>query len=174
MRTLGPSCAAVLLTATTSACFPDPFACRTEARSLDATAALSGEAVVPPSQPADTGSAFVSFLQFRGHDTQQSLTWFIRGAAGSVVAGLHIHRGGAGENGSMVYEFTNGYSGPEDVISQSGPQVWSGKVGYQELFDLIRNNRAYVDIHTEARPDGALRGQLRVTRESDWQTACTD
>jgi hypothetical protein len=147
------------------------FDCGTQARFLDARANLSD---VPPDTTGLTGSAFVGFLQFRGNDNQQSLTWFIRGAVDTAtVIAVHIHRGSAGETGPILFTFTNGYSGPEDVITQSGPQLWTGAVDLGELFDLIHRGEAYVDVHATTRPDGALRGQLYVDQERDWQDACT-
>ncbi len=151
----------------TAGCLLDPYHCMTQHRFLDAGATLASLDL------ADSGSVAVTFLQFRGGDTQQSLSWMIRGTVTSEVTAVHIHRGGPSSTGEILFTFTNGYAGPEDVITQSAPQLWSGTVGYEALFDLIRSGDAYVDVHTVGEPDGALRGRLFVTSETDWQNSCT-
>lgn len=149
-------------------CALDPFACGTQSRVLDATGTLAGVA------PADTGTVMIAFLQLRGGDRQHSLTWFIRGSVDTArVTAVHLHRGRAGEEGPVLCSFPNGYAGPRDVITQSGPQLWSGTTDYETLFRDIRDGAAYVDVHTLDRPEGALRGQLTVDRERGWQDACT-
>ena len=148
----------------TAACSLDPYHCGTQDRFLDAHAALTG------TTPADTGSAELSFLQFRGGETQQSLTWLVRGSVTDTVTAVHIHRASTGDT---LFTLTNGYAGPDDVITQSGPQLWSGTVGYDALFDLIPAGDAYVDVHPTCRPDGALHGPLSATSERDRPHSCT-
>jgi hypothetical protein len=154
-----------VLTLAVTAC--DPFGCTAQSRFLDAGATLISQDL------ADTGSAAVSFLQLKGSDTQRSLSWFIRGPTSSEVTAVTIRRGGSGETGEVLYTFTNGYVGPEDVITQSSPQLWNGAIDYEELFALIRSSGAYVEVQTVAQPDGAPRGQLYVTSERGWSDACT-
>jgi hypothetical protein len=155
------------LTLVTSACILDPYHCATQARFLDAGATLTSADL------ADSGSVAVTFLQFRGRDTQRSLSWFIRRSTATEVTAVHIRRGRPGETGEILYTFTNGYVGPEDVITQPGPQLWNGTIDYEELFGLIRSGGPYVEVQTTGQPDGALRGQLFVTSERDWQDSCT-
>jgi hypothetical protein len=156
-----------VLAVATAGCLLDLNHCATQSRFLDAGATLASPDL------ADTGSVAVGFLQLRGGDTQRSLSWFIRGPTHSEVTAVNIRRGGPGETGEIVYTFTNGYVGPDDVITQSSPQLWSGTIDYEELFALIRSGGAYVEVQTVDQPDGALRGQLFVTHERDWADACT-
>jgi hypothetical protein len=156
-----------VLAVATAGCIFDPYHCTTQSRFLDAGATLTSPDLV------DTGSVAVGFLQNRGGDTQQSLSWFIRGPTHSDVTAVQIRRGGPGETGEILYTFTNGYVGPDDVITQSSPQLWSGAIDYEELFALIRSGGVYVEVQTVDQPAGALRGQLFVTNERDWADACT-
>jgi hypothetical protein len=72
------------------------------------------------------------------------------------VTGAHVHRGAAGANGPIV-------------VSLSAPTGWetaasSGCVRVaSSLARAIRRNprRYYVSVHTDALPNGAIRGQLR-------------
>jgi hypothetical protein len=84
----------------------------------------------------------------------------------STPTAVHVHRGKAKENGPVVLEFTNV---PKDAAgSPSGdPGASSGcKVAKTpaELSAMRRIRREpanyYVNIHTDAFPDGAVRGQL--------------
>lgn len=69
-----------------------------------------------------------------------------------TITGMHIHRGRAGTNGPVVL-----------TLTKSNEGSWKGCKGRAEwLEDSIERNFSnyYVNIHTTAYPDGAIRGQL--------------
>jgi hypothetical protein len=68
----------------------------------------------------------------------------------------HIHRGRAGVNGPVVVPFTAPASGDPGASSDCIPDV------DPDLLSEIRNSQGnfYVNVHTEAFPGGAIRGQL--------------
>lgn len=90
--------------------------------------------------------------------------FMVRGT--DTPAGVHVHRGVAGENGPIVLEFANvpkdaGGAPSGDPGASSGCKV----VATPEEMDALRRIRKnpagyYVNIHTQTFPDGAVRGQL--------------
>ena len=102
-----------------------------------------------------------------------------------VTAG-HIHRGERGETGPIVatlLEFTdetNGSGDGEPLSSvEDQPFVFSGEITaddllnplddepLSELVEIIRDEEAYVNIHTVENPSGEIRGQIVDTDETD-------
>ena len=69
------------------------------------------------------------------------------------VTAAHIHQGGPGETGRVVVPF----DAPEDGTSGGCAQVNA------ELSAALLGNPGgyYVNVHTRAQPDGAIRGQLQ-------------
>ena len=167
---------AILLAGLSSGCL-NPFdSCPTEGRTMRAESGLTADAVVPSAATNDSGSASVSFLQFKGgKENQKSLSWSVRGSVPpDSVEAVHIHGGLPGETGPILYTFRGGYSGPEDVITQGGPALWGGSTeGFEELFEAVLAGQAYLDVHTTTQPDGVVRGQLSVVMHSDWHDSCT-
>jgi len=79
------------------------------------------------------------------------------GLSGPII-GAHIHEGGAGSNGGVVYDLTTLINGNEII-------------GMLPLTDIASLNTMlsggyYWNIHTEANPDGEIRGQVyKLSRE---------
>jgi hypothetical protein len=167
---------AILLAGLSAGCL-NPFdSCPTEGRTMRAESGMTADAVVPATATDDSGSASVSFLQFRGgKGNQKSLSWFIRASVpADSVESVHIHAGLPGETGSILYTFRGGQVGPDDVITQRGPTLWGGSTeGFEEMCDAVLAGEAYVDVHTLGQPDGVVRGQLSVDMHSDWHDSCT-
>ena len=85
--------------------------------------------------------------------TRICFSLIVNGAATPTAA--HIHRGFGSENGPVVVDFVPPAAG--------NPGTRSGCVTTTALIsNEIRANRYgfYVNVHTQARPGGALRGQL--------------
>ena len=82
----------------------------------------------------------------------------------------HIHNGTTGENGDIVATLSNGKSAEGD---DRPPQIgFAGNITSNELqgpledkeisdlVSLMSDGNAYVNVHTEKYPDGAIRGQI--------------
>lgn len=107
-------------------------------------AELTGASEVPAVETAATGTAEVTV------DTEaKTVTWTIttEGLSGDATA-AHIHGpAAAGENAAPVIDVS--------AAIASG----SGEITDEQLADLEAGNY-YVNVHTEAHPDGEIRGQL--------------
>ncbi|GAA0244081.1 CHRD domain-containing protein [Haladaptatus pallidirubidus] len=96
------------------------------------------------------------------------------------VTQAHIHRGAVGEDGPVVVWL---YPGPKrtnpqlvagrfDGVLSSGQFSAADFVGPLEgepldaLVTAIEDGNAYVNVHTEANPDGEIRGQLSPTSDA--------
>ncbi len=74
----------------------------------------------------------------------------------------HIHRGKPRENGPIVVSLTAPSSGDPGASSGCVPPDGGNTAVLQEI--LKHSNRFYVNVHTGAFPNGAVRGQLRHRR----------
>lgn len=145
--------------------------CRDETRSLAVSARLASS--LPAAMPGDTGRAQVALYEARNARTKSTaardLLWFVGGGLDrAAVNGVHVHEEG---NGRLLFAIPlEPTHAPPFVIAQVFTrQRYSGPVDWNELYDLLGNERAYVDVHTTAHPEGQLRGMLRRDN-SDWQT----
>jgi len=110
------------------------------------TARLSGAAEVPaPGDPDGSGRAMV-----RIKGTQVCFTLKADGI--DALAAAHIHAGAAGAAGPVVVDLLAGTPARKGCVTASA-----------EVAAAIRKDpRAfYVNVHTAAFPDGAIRGQLQ-------------
>jgi hypothetical protein len=96
-----------------------------------------------------------------------SYTLVVRDIENPTVA--HIHIGKSGHNGQPVANIFNGPKRKGKVrgnISQSSltandlKGAFKGK-SINELVALIKSGDAYVNVHTDAYPDGEIRGQIK-------------
>ena len=119
-----------------------------QATTMTYTANLTGAQEVGPGDPDGSAKAEVSVAKnldqvcYNLHDIQ---------GIGPVTA-AHIHSGAVGENGPPVIELTEAPEGG-----------FKGCVGAPEwLQDAMKTNFTgyYVNVHTKAYPQGAIRGQL--------------
>ena len=80
---------------------------------------------------------------------------------------VHVHERGTGR---LLMEIPlGGAEQPPPVITRVFTRVpYSGPTDWDELYDMLGNQRGYVDVHTRAFPDGQLRGDLRP-RNATWQ-----
>jgi hypothetical protein len=93
---------------------------------------------------------------------------FIRNPAAETFRVGHIHRGDATVAGPVVVDFLGGAAGGEEtsdlVIVQhqtAGPDQFKAVEPAFDVFDLCENPQSYyVNYHTVADPQGAVRGQL--------------
>jgi hypothetical protein len=118
-------------------------------------AELQPSSEVPPSDTA--GGGFGLFFADADDDTR--VCYFLGyGIEGEEVLAGHIHEAPAGENGDVVAELA---LPPADPASGESEGSLCIEVDPALRNDLLANpGDYYVNLHTEAHPDGALRGQL--------------
>lgn len=76
---------------------------------------------------------------------------YIYGLSGAIITGSHFHRGDPNENGPVLQGFS-----VQNNHRATG--TWAG-LTMRERDDLLEEN-VYVNVHTEAYPDGEIRGQV--------------
>ena len=89
-----------------------------------------------------------------------------------LITAMHIHEGKPGQNGRILFTLAErSQPGAGQGISLDGSvQPYAGSEPFGTLFDLLRSGQAYVDIHTEQRPDGELRSNLMIVQNDDWNS----
>lgn len=122
------------------------------ARTKGLTAVLLGANEVGQGDPNASG---VALFDVRTGSGKLCYVIWIRNVDG-IVDGAHLHLGDAGENGEMVAELDapvwwGSVAACTNVGSTLAKAVWKSPQDY------------YVNIHSTAYPDGAVRGQLHRT-----------
>ncbi len=107
---------------------------------------LNGSSQVPSVSTSATGSGtFTLTSNGLQYDIQLSTI------SGSLITGAHFHRGAAGVNGAVVENITFNSN-----LRATG--TWTNLTA-QERDDIL-DGRIYVNVHTNAHPDGEIRGQV--------------
>lgn len=127
-------------------------------------AKLSGKELVPAVRTAASGEA-----TFQLTKDGAGLTYKLTVKDIKNVNGAHIHQGKKGTNGPPVVTL---FSGPKKEGKFSGTLAegtiadtdlagsLQGKT-IKALIQLIMEGNAYVNVHTDAHPDGEIRGQIK-------------
>lgn len=129
------------------------------------TAELSGENEVPATESNAPG---VADFQLRTADDEQEVGYSVNLTGFDDIAAAHIHSGSEGDNGPIVVTLSNGAEAEDDSdeIQLNGDITAADLEGPLEdseiadLVDSLNNGSAYVNVHTEVYPDGAIRGQI--------------
>lgn len=111
-------------------------------------ASLIGAREVPPVLSTMTGSGTFTLTS-----TGLQYDIVISGGGtftGSTITGAHFHRGAAGVNGPIVH--------PISVTGTRFTGTWTN-LTEEDRNDLLNGN-IYVNIHTQAHPNGEIRGQV--------------
>jgi CHRD domain len=138
------------------------------------SAALSGNEEVPPTESNSTGTA--KFQETKNNDNESQVSYWVNITGIKEVNEAHIHNGTTGENGDIVATLSNGDSAEGD---DRPPQIgFAGNITSNELqgpledkeisdlLSLMSDGNAYVNVHTDKYPDGAIRGQVTSTTAS--------
>ena len=112
---------------------------------------MSGAQETDPGDPNGTGTA-----KLRLDRAKKRVCFTIRVRDIDDVVAAHIHRGGRGVAGGIEVDLIGG---PEPGERFTGCTNGVAKRLIGEILDKPR--RFYVNVHTEAFPAGAVRGQLR-------------
>jgi hypothetical protein len=118
---------------------------------------LTGSEEVPPVQTEATGVAEI----IPGLD---SILYNVNATNIEGATAGHVHFGKAGENGPIVVTLFK-YDTPMNEVSENGTitvDKLEGPLAGKQLSELITagaNGTLYVNVHTEANPNGEIRGQ---------------
>jgi hypothetical protein len=144
-----------------------------EEQSFSAT--LSGKEEVPPTESNSTGIA--KFQVTTNNDNESQVSYWVNITGIKEVNAAHIHNGTTGENGDIVATLSNGKSAEGDdrprQIGFAGnitSNELQGPLEDEEISDLVSlmsDGNAYVNVHTDIYPDGAIRGQITSTASTD-------
>lgn len=128
------------------------------------SATLSGKDEVPPTESSANGTA-----KFVVNSDASEVSFWVNTAGLKKIIGAHIHSGATGENGEVVVALAK----EESAEDQDNPEIQltgnvtkgdlAGPLEGKEISDLVslmNNGSAYVNVHTEIYPDGAIRGQI--------------
>jgi hypothetical protein len=119
---------------------------------------LTGDDEVPPVQTEATG--MVEF-KIEGMD---SIPYSLNATNIEGVTAGHVHFGKTGENGPIVVTLFK-YDTPMNEVSENGiitADKLEGPLAGKPVADLITagsNGTLYINVHTEANPNGEIRGQ---------------
>lgn len=111
---------------------------------VDFTATLDGIQEVPSNATTATGASAAKYNM-----TTKVLTVTTTHTLTAPTAG-HIHRGGAGIAGPVIFPFT----------TLTSPIVFTSTALTAAQEDSLLTNQYYVNLHTTAFPGGEIRGQL--------------
>ena len=136
-------------------------------------ATLGGEAEVPPNNSTAKGWAWFK-------PTNDSVAYNVNATGLDKVTAAHIHVGKVGENGDIAVVLfespPDNATGPiEGTFAQEIFAVadLQGPMQGKSISDLVRamqNGETYVNVHTEAFPDGEIRGQISGTTSTNVTT----
>ena len=129
------------------------------------SASLSGKDEVPPTESNSTGTA-----KFQVDENSSQVSYWVNVTGIKKINQAHIHNGTEGQNGDIVVTLTKDKSAKGN---ESPPNIgFSGNITKddlhgplkdKELTDLVSlmsDGNAYVNVHTDKYPDGAIRGQI--------------
>lgn len=115
---------------------------------------LSGAAEVPP---VDTEASAVVLVQYNRAAQSLQLQGQSTGLSGAIT-GAHIHAGAAGSNGEVVK--------PLIVNANQLSVNWTTEDAENPLTEALitqlEGGELYINVHTEANPDGEIRGQITL------------
>lgn len=127
-------------------------------------AILSGAEEVPPRPTAANGRAQI-------YVDGDLISYAIEVDDITSITAAHIHSGAPGVNGSIrlfLYPIVQGTTVPQVTTTDKGilveatvPSSNVSGVTYQELLNQMRNNGAYVNVHSVQFPGGEMRGTIR-------------
>ena len=117
-------------------------------------ATIDGDQEVPPSGSPATGTLTGSY---DAGANVFSFSWSVMDLMGTPSSpGAHIHSAPFGENGPVVFGFSN----PDGTWGLTGSAVWTDLSSTH--VDALFSENLYVNFHTDMFPAGELRGQIMV------------
>lgn len=111
---------------------------------------MTGIQEVPgPGDPDGNGT-----VEIRADPGNGQICWNLYARAIDAATAAHIHRGGAGTAGPVVLPLTTPDAAGRSQGCATVAPALAREIAYQ-------GHEFYVNVHTAAHPNGAIRGQLR-------------
>ena len=121
------------------------------------TAELFGADLAAPDGITSTATGTATFTVL--DDQTVSYTITVNGIEDANAA--HIHQGFAGQTGAVVIGlFAGTFSGSGELVSGTFDATDVVGISFDELVGAMRGGSVYVNVHTDANPDGEIRGQI--------------
>lgn len=125
--------------------------------------ALSGAQEVPPVETQADGQFTINF-----NEELSEATYTLEvGDTQTPITAAHLHCGVAGENGPPVVPLSTEAQGEQtitnaDIDTEAAQQEACETPinNIASLLDAMADNRIYVNVHTQANPEGELRAQI--------------
>ena len=137
---------------------------------VDFAAILTGKEEVPEVDTLDTALATFQFNNNKDDDDKkEDLKYSVKVTDTDKIKEVHIHTGKPNEKGDVVAELYKSETPSGEVIGN----LTDGKIrskdlkgslqgkNTQELVRKIEKGEAYVDIRTEDKPKGKVRGKIK-------------
>jgi hypothetical protein len=99
-------------------------------------------------------------------DRADVLSWAITLQGLNVITAAHLHDGTPGGSGRMLYDFTS--TNPDPGSTVAGSAEYSHDTGVDNIFELVRSGRTYVDVHTSSNPTPTAQADLTDVEFEDW------
>lgn len=113
--------------------------------------------------PVDSG--VIGTLSVKVESSRLTVTLNTTGLTNVTAA--DVHAGAFGTNGPVIFKLYAAVDGPFPAIltkvltaADLQPQPGVGIRTFEDALRVVRNGDAYVDVHTQAHPDGEVRGQI--------------
>ena len=143
-----------------------------EAKVVDFAAIMTGKEEIPEVDTLDTALAtFQSTNNNKNKDNEKDdLKYSVKVTDTDKIKEVNIHTGKANEKGDVVAELYKSETPSREVIMDN---LTEGKIGSKdlkgslqgkktkELIRKIEKGEAYVDIKTEDKPKGKVRGKIK-------------
>lgn len=120
------------------------------------SARLNGDQTVPMVDTDAEGVAGFTLDENRG---QLCVNVAVNGLSGPITA-AHIHSGAMGETGDAIIDLSEGIVNNQINLTITGADLTSTQLA------AMLSGDTYINIHTDANPDGEIRGQVKL--ETDW------
>lgn len=130
------------------------------------TAMLTGGEEVPPVTTESTG---VATLNVTG---PESIDYSVNVTGMDKVTAAHIHSGPTGENGEVIVTLFKADSPTGEISGNLANGTITGSslegqmqgTAVSDLVKAMERGETYVNVHTEANPNGEIRGQVSTAQ----------
>lgn len=138
---------------------------------------LQGQSEVPPVQTNATGTS-----QFELNDDGDEMSYDLEVQDLDGILFAHVHQGNDNENGPILVTLFNeseptneidGELASGDFTADDFEGMLQGK-SMTDLLNIINNGNAYVNVHTEANPQGGLRGTIEQASADVTESSSSD